>query len=135
MNSMKLAVAAALLSSSAIAPAHEGHGDRADGKHGVKETIIIKRVHGAPGKGHSDHAMIAKCEGAPEVDVSDDRKEGDKVKRSRVIICNKGANGVDVAAALEKARDRIAGQDELSAETKSKALAAIDAAIARHRGK
>lgn len=121
------ALGATLLAGASLAAAHEGHE--------VKKTVIIKHVKGERGT-HHEHAVIAKCQGAtPEVDVSDESKQGDKVKRSRVIICNKGGSGVDIVATLEKAREGIATQQELSAEARSKALAAIDAAIERHRTK
>ena len=124
----KLTLGAALLGGSTLALAHEEH------KGEVSKTIIIKQVHGEPGKSHDHSAMIAKCAGAaPTVDVSGEGKDDDKVKRSRVIVCNKGMAGADVVKALENARERIATQDELPAESKAKALAAIDAAIARHR--
>lgn len=128
MNPIIKAVSAGLLVATATyAVAHEGKHDE------TKRTVIIKEVHGD----HADagaHAGPVKCT-APEVDVTDEKKEeGGHVKRSRVVICSDGKHGVDVVQHLERARERIAKQEELSSETRSKALAALDAAIARHKG-
>lgn len=125
-----LALGVTALGLAGAAFAHDGH--KEDDR---TETIIIKRVHGGPDKAmaHGDHVMLAKCDGAPDVDVADEGKDGDKVKRQRIVICNKGAMGPQVIEALERARKSLAEQRELSDEARSKALAALDAAIARHR--
>lgn len=131
MNIVIKAFCAALLTATATyALAHEGHHDQ------TKRTVIIKEVHGdAAGANSTAHAVMARCKGMPEVDVSDEKKEeGGTLKRSRVVICSDGGTGVDVVQRLQNARDRVAKQKELSSETRAKALAALDAAIARHQG-
>lgn len=103
------------------------------------ETMIIKMVkhEGAPGE-HSKEKIakiMAECglEKAT-VDTESEVKDADgKVKRARVVICNRNA-GLDKAGMvkrLEEARSRVAEVAELSSEAKAKALASLDSEIAR----
>lgn len=126
MKTIAALILAAAIASPALA--HE------DGKHASHKTVIIEHKDG--GGDHDAHELHGgKCAATPDVDVSDDRKGDDgKLHRSRILICNDGkASSADIVARLEKARAHIAGQDELSDQARDKALAAIDAAIARHK--
>ncbi len=74
-------------------------------------------------------ARIHRCnEENAAVDV-DEREDGE---RTRIVLCTEGGpSGERTAEALRRARERIAGDDEMSAETKQRILAQSDAAIAR----
>jgi NH3-dependent NAD+ synthetase len=103
------------------------------------ETMIIKMVKhdGTPGE-HSkeDIAKIMADCGVDKatVDTESETKDSDgKVKRARVVICNRDT-GLDKQAMvkrLEEARNRVAEVTELSGEARAKALASLDAEIAR----
>jgi hypothetical protein len=108
-----------------------------------RKTIIIHTDgahqggmhHGKAGSDHHADMSVAKCGAEPDVDVSDETRDKDgKVRKSRIVLCaREEASGEAVIEKLENARTRIAGEGELSVEAKAKALAAIDAAIARHK--
>lgn len=100
-----------------------------------RKTIII-RTDDAKSDAHDHMAKHhIKCGGEPQVDVSDEAKDKDgKIRKSRIVLCaRQEASAEAVVEKLEKARARIAAVDDLSEQTKAKALAAIDAAIARQR--
>lgn len=61
--------------------------------------------------------------------------EGNDSQRTRVVVCTEGgSSGTTNVEALQRARERMANNDELSAETKQRVLAELDRAIARARG-
>lgn len=63
-----------------------------------------------------------------------DEREGDR--RMRVLLCNRGGEGVNGAGRLEglqRARDRLAGMTELGDAERSRVIAALDREIARLR--
>jgi len=108
-------------------------GDHARGEHrGPAEHFVIRR-RGGPG----DHARLRDVivphgcrDGRQEiVDVN----EGDERDRTRVIVCGDGGDSASQIQNLERARERMAQNDELSDAHKSRALEAIDRAIARLR--
>lgn len=74
---------------------------------------------------------IRRCEGEPMVNVD----EGDDNRRTRVLVCNRnGGDGMAGSAeALRRVRERLADQDQLSAEARRRVLEQIDQAIARAR--
>ena len=61
--------------------------------------------------------------------------EGNDSQRTRVVVCTRGdGNATTNVEALQRARERMANNDDLSAETKQRVLAELDRAIARARG-
>ena len=100
--------------------AHQGHGD-----HGV-HVFNLQRGPGGHGGhgGHGAHIAMADC------------GEGEGSERTRVVLCTRGDNATPAQRAerLQRVRDRIAGDDELSAEHRARVGAALDREIARLRG-
>lgn len=104
-----------------------------------EKTIIkiIKSGDGTADKSDIDTDVVIKeCSpGARKVDTMDETKDKDgKTQKTRLILCAKGEGEADQAqllSALEKARERLANLDALSAETKAKALAGIDEQLNR----
>lgn len=133
---------------------HDGHATTetehhgAAGAHTERHERVMIMTHDGDGdgdRGHGDaHAMvmhhdgdvhdmvIADCGGAQRDEVN----EGTDNNRTRIVLCSRGDAGTPAARAdrLAHVRDRIAGDSELSAEQKSRVLAAIDRQIARLRG-
>jgi hypothetical protein len=107
------------------------------------ETIVIKIVKADHQGGAADIAkhekmamIMEKCgDGVKTIATSaDETKTTEGVKHSRIILCAKESGhdrGAAALSALEKARERVASIAELSAESKAKALAALDQEIAR----
>ena len=61
--------------------------------------------------------------------------EGGDDQRTRIILCTRGnASPAERAERLQRARDRLAGDDDLSAEQRARISAALDREIARLRG-
>lgn len=55
-------------------------------------------------------------------------------QRTRVVVCTRGeGGGANAVEALQRTRERIAADSEMSAESKQRVLAEIDRAIARAR--
>lgn len=141
---MKLALAgtaAALVGLTAVASAHDV--DDKDGKR-IRTVIVHKDGHDATRYNHL-HVMAhgGKCRDATvrsDVDVKSAGEDG-KTQRTRVLICNGEADAAKARAqvleALEKARSDLAKRDadDLGAEHRAKALAALDNEIARLRGR
>jgi hypothetical protein len=100
---------------------------------GGRKTIKIIR-HGEGDQAKHRIVHIHDCDGgAKAADATHDVEKDGKRKHERIVICSKpGQTSAEAAAHLSKARDRIAKDDNLSAEIKSKVLASLDAAIARH---
>jgi len=96
---------------------------------GGGETVDRReiRIHGRDGV-----TIPEECRSA-EVSQVDESSEG---YRTRIVLCSRG--GERTAAqrieGLQRARERIAGQDQLNAEHKQRVLAALDREIARLRG-
>ena len=102
----------------------DGHGD---GEH----TRVIER-HG-PG----EHMMVMSDHDCQNANRSEDN-EGNDNNRTRVIVCTRSANGAgnpsQQAEALQRARARLAEDNQIPAEQRQRVLAAIDREIARLRG-
>lgn len=96
-----------------------------------RHVTIIKRGEG--GKPIDDahvHMMAAKCDAEGQKLGTDVQTEADgKKQRTKIVIC--GKSDTDIVAALEKARGEIAGEDGLNLAHRTKALATLDAEIAR----
>jgi hypothetical protein len=132
--------AAALLLAGAggAALAHPHPDGEADGKE-VKRFVIIH-----DGKGEGRHASgdrvrrfemhglgrLADCEGGEKIV---DEQDGDGDKKTKVIICRKGAATAADADRLEQALARINGDGHLSDEQKSRIETALRSAIERAR--
>jgi beta-lactamase regulating signal transducer with metallopeptidase domain len=105
----------------------DGHGDSADHHRRMME------MHGPDG-----HALMMMgghdCQGANRSEVN----EGSDSNRTRVIVCTRGRDGAgnpaQQAEALQRARARLAEDNQIPAEQRQRVLAAIDREIARLRG-
>jgi len=96
---------------------HRAHGDR---------THMMRIRRGADGE-----VVIPDCEGGQATNV----EEGSGNERTRIVLCSRGnANPAERAERLQRARDRLAGDTELSAETRTRITAQLDREIARLRG-
>ena len=144
MQMLKLAAAAAIttMGLGAAAGAHP-HPDGEDGKK-IHKVIILEgaeadaklklkegeRVRILRG---DRSAMLAKCEGE-KVEV-DEATDGEKKKeRTRIVLCTKGdADPAERAAHLEKALERIASNESLSAEHRERMTTALREALEEAR--
>lgn len=98
-----------------------------------QETIIIKGGPGTNASAEISKFLDSKC--APADRTEYQTSGGAGAKPSRVILCNKkGVTSVD-AAALQKARDRLAASSDLDADKRAKALSALDEALAKLRSR
>lgn len=101
---------------------HGGDGD-------ARRHRIIER--GGPGA----HMMMVTPEGCGDAQRTE-VNEGTENDRTRVIVCSRGGerSAAQRAEALQRARTRLAGNDDVPAEQRQRVLAAIDREIARLRG-
>jgi beta-lactamase regulating signal transducer with metallopeptidase domain len=76
-------------------------------------------------------ARLERCESEQGV-LNFDSGEGKE--RTRIMVCAKDGSPANRLEILENARERISGQNHLSAETKQRILAEIERAIAAARG-
>lgn len=136
-----LAAASATLGSPGLAHPHpEG-----EAKNQRTERVIIMD-HRAEGGEHRDgertHVMRMRrgpngevsapdCEGGEATNVD----EGSGNERTRIFLCNRGATGsaTERAERLQRVRDRLANDTELSAEARARVTAALDRQIAQLR--
>ena len=109
---------------------HRDEGDR-DGHRDTEHRRIIER-HG-PG----DHMRVMSmhdCQNAQRSEVN----EGSDRERTRIVVCTRGRDGAgnpaQQAEALQRARARLAENNEIPAEQRQRVLGAIDREIARLRG-
>ena len=150
------AVTTALIAASLMFGA-AGHAQEADkGKDKVQRHVTIIERHTAD---HGDHApgerrefsirrdeqgnviyrgvdpeMQARIERCRNENALLDVNEGEPNQRTRLVLCTPdGGTPADRVQALQNARTRIAGNDDLSGEMKQRILAQIDEAIARAR--
>ncbi|HEX8466618.1 MAG TPA: hypothetical protein VF620_02300 [Allosphingosinicella sp.] len=136
-HSLGFAAAAFLLAGTGGAALAHPHPE-GDGK--TVERIVI--VH--DGKGGDEHASgdrirkfemhgaggLANCDGGEKI-VDEQSDEGGK--KTKVIICRKGAPTAAEAERLEDALARITDNDRLSAEQKARIETALRSAIDRAR--
>jgi beta-lactamase regulating signal transducer with metallopeptidase domain len=82
--------------------------------------------------GHAHEVIIPDCAGGR----SDEVNEGTDNNRTRIVLCTRGDGATPAATAdrLAQVRERIANDDDLSAEQRARVTAAIDRQIARLRG-
>ena len=133
----------------------DGHGDRtrserrSDGERREERRVMVfthrgdgdggdhprhpRVMEGGPGR-HMMMVAPEDCDRGSRSEVN----EGNDNNRTRVIICSRGGHGerstADRAQALQRARARLAEDDEIPAEQRQRVLAAIDREIARLRG-
>lgn len=121
---------------------HRAHGGGAahsgDGDH---QRVIVMTHHGDghPGPGqHRVHVIGPDGEvSAPECNDGqatnvDETADG---RRTRVVLCTRGnATPAERAERLQRARDRLAGDSELTQAQRDRVTAALDREIARARG-
>ena len=101
--------------------------DHARGPDGDR-TVHRMRIR----RGGGRHAVVVPdCEGGQATNI----EEGAENERTRVVLCSRGdASPAQRAERLQRARDRLAGDTELSAEARARVTAALDREIARLRG-
>jgi hypothetical protein len=100
----------------------DGHGNRSEHLRRMIET------HG--GDGHMTVMSDADCQDANRSEIN----EGTDSNRTRVIICSRGdgeRSSAQQAEALQRARARLAEDNQIPAEQRQRVLAAIDREIAR----
>ena len=76
--------------------------------------------------------VLEQCGGGDRTEVN----EGNGNNRTRIILCSRGdgeRSAAQRAEALERARARLAGDDDIPSEQRQRVLAAIDREIARLR--
>ncbi|HYI64698.1 MAG TPA: M56 family metallopeptidase [Allosphingosinicella sp.] len=107
---------------------HGGHGaNDGDGERPVRR-FEMHVPHGGPG-GPGVHLATAVCGDGERSEVN----EGDE--RTRVIVCSRGtATPAERIERMQRVRDRLAEDGELSAVQRSRVAAALDREIARLRG-
>ncbi len=82
-------------------------------------------------RGEGGEVVIPDCTPAERIEID----EATDDQRTRVVLCSRGnATPSERAERLQRARDRLAGDDHLSAEQRARVTAALDREIARLRG-
>jgi len=106
------------------------------------ERIVIMTHKGDAAAGDAEHrvrirhgengeVVVPDCDPADRTEVN----EGGDDQRTRVILCTRGtASPAERAERLQRVRDRLAGDDDLSAEQRARITATLDREIARLRG-
>lgn len=136
-----IGAAAVAFAGATIAAASDSRDDAGNGED-VQVIKIVRigedgRKHGKGSYHEHQITLVEQCDGQkPQVDESEEvtGKDG-KVRKSRVVICTRGGEVHSARAleALERAREKLSGVDELSDAAKARALASIDEQIARLR--
>lgn len=137
-----LAAASAMVGSPGLAHPHP---ETEGGERRTERVVIMEHKadgadHGEHGdrthrmrirRGEGGHIVMPDCEGGEATNVED----GSGNQRTRIMLCNRGnATPAERAERLQRARDRLAGDTELSAETRARITAQLDREIARLRG-
>lgn len=130
---------------------NDEHGDRhGDGarseRHGQsgdreERRVMVITSHHGDGERHTEHSMDMRDGDGHAIMMTEcgdgDRQEfneGNDSNRTRVIICNRGQRTpAQRVEALQRARDNLARDEHMSADTRTRVLAALDAQIARMR--
>jgi hypothetical protein len=116
-----------------------------DPKAAQNETVIVKVIkHRQDGKPADDKAfsegatvrMLEKCGAGKKVETDTETKsDNGEIRRTRVVLCSKGTHDSKAMIEhLEATRKRMAAETQLTAEERTKVLAALDAEIARAKG-
>ena len=139
-----LVAGGALLGSAGVAHPHPE-----SGKQEHRERIIIMDRHGdgaqrdhAGHREHREHSVVIRrgpngevvepsCGDGERTNV----EEGTDGPRTRIMLCSRGnASPAQRVERLQRVRDRLAQDNELSAEHRARVTAALDREIARLRG-
>ena len=141
---LTLAAASLMLGSAGVAHPHpEGEEQRRE------HRVIIMEKHGdgdhaAHGEGavrqftlrRGENGEIVLPEGCSEGEPLANVDETDGNERTRVLLCGRGDGApADRVERLQRVRDRLAQNEELSAEQRQRVTAALDREIARLRGR
>jgi hypothetical protein len=117
---------------------HRDGAERPAGERGERREFMMMRRDGrgnvaTRGLDPETAARIEACRSqGNEVDI--DSGEGDERVHLRLCTQGEGATPASRVEALTRARERIAGEDHLSAETRQRILSRLDEEIARARG-
>ncbi len=104
------------------------------------DKVIVHMIkHGDGAASDTDKTVVAITTGCDaEMKAIDTETattdESGKTQKTRIVICKRGAKLSDTITTLEKSRASIAEEKVLSEDAKKKALAALDAEIARLKG-
>ena len=110
-----------------------------DGKPGkAMRRFAIRDVDGkGPREGRAMAFALSRCadgEAIADADASHESKEADgrRIERTRIVMCSTpGQIPAEALASVRSARDRIAANDEMSAEVRDDILRQLDETIAR----
>jgi hypothetical protein len=116
-----------------------------DSKAGVKEQrriVIMDHADGKAPAGAGEFRLKRGADGKLDLpggceqgSAAADLNQEDGNKRTRVLICTKaGGSAAEQLSSLEKAKERLARNEHLSAELRAKIGLQLDAEIARLRG-
>jgi beta-lactamase regulating signal transducer with metallopeptidase domain len=117
---------------------------KAEGETHKEQRRIVIMEHGE-GEGHAggDHVMRFRRGPDGEVTLPENCRQGEPLanvdeqtegRRTRVMLCTTGnADSATRLQRLQRARERIAGDEELTGEHRARVLAALDRAIAQAR--
>ena len=113
----------------------------AHSEHSERVIVMTHRGEGHGDAGHAERHVEIHRDGGEVVipdchdGQADEINEGTDHERTRIVLCSRGeATPAQRADRLQHARDRLAGDSELSAEQKARVTAALDREIARLRG-
>lgn len=115
----------------------DGKGEHAKGEHVRRVEIIRDGEHHASGDGPRVRRFemrgpdaLVDCDGGDKVVDESDAQDG---KKTKVVICNRGAPTAATAERIEEALARIRANDDLSDEQKARIETALRSAIDRAR--
>jgi len=108
-------------------------GDKATGErrevrtfvlHGDGKSIDMANMHGGA-------MVMTGCADGKPIEARTESTVNGEHKTARVMICSKAGDKAQALAGLKKARDRIAADSSMPAETKTEVLKQLDAEIAK----
>ncbi|HEX8364577.1 MAG TPA: M56 family metallopeptidase [Allosphingosinicella sp.] len=143
LRSLGGAAALAVLAGAGLTLAAPGIAQpKAEGETRTEQRRIVI-VEGGEGKAGGDHVVRMRRGPNGEVTLPENCRQSEPLanvdeqsgnRRTRIMLCERG--GADAATRLQRlqqARERIAGNDELTGEHRERVLAALDRAIAQAR--
>ncbi|HYG28947.1 MAG TPA: M56 family metallopeptidase [Allosphingosinicella sp.] len=143
LRSLGGAAALALLAGAGLTLAAPGIAQpKSEGETRTEQRRIVI-VEGGEGKAGGDHVVRMRRGPNGEVTLPENCRESEPLanvdeqsgnRRTRIMLCERGgANAATRLQRLQQARERIAGDDELTGEHRERVLAALDRAIAQAR--
>jgi bla regulator protein blaR1 len=115
---------------------HRGHAAHSGPGDNQRVIVMNRRGDGHPGEhrvrviGPDGELSAPDCNDGQATNV-DETAGG---QRTRVVLCTRGGTPAERAERLQRARDRLAQDSELSQEQRDRVTAALDREIARIRG-